>query len=261
LTAADKSPLIIAHRGASAVAPENTLAAFARAFRDGAHGIELDVRLSRDGVPVVIHDSTLRSGLRKRFVSRRTLAQLQEIDAGTWFNRRHPQLARLEYTRQTIPTLAEVFRLMANQADQRSIVYVELKCGRSRKRNENLARATLDTIHQNQMEQSVIVISFNLRTIALVKQIDSTIRTGALFAPRQAVLKSADKIIAATVRSAANEVLLHHSIAMKKTVTAIQQNHFPVVVWTVDRPNWMTRARQFGIHAVMTNSPSTMLRA
>src|SRR2546427_1676999 len=49
-------PLIIGHRGASAVAPENTLAAFARAFADGADGIELDVRLARDGVPVVMHD-------------------------------------------------------------------------------------------------------------------------------------------------------------------------------------------------------------
>ena len=66
MIASNKSPLIIGHRGASAVAPENTLASFARAFRDGADGIELDVRLARDGVPVVIHDATLsRTRLRK----------------------------------------------------------------------------------------------------------------------------------------------------------------------------------------------------
>ncbi|MDQ3819478.1 MAG: glycerophosphodiester phosphodiesterase, partial [Acidobacteriota bacterium] len=53
------NPLIIGHRGAAAVAPENTLASFERALRDGADGIEFDVRLARDGVPVVIHDATL----------------------------------------------------------------------------------------------------------------------------------------------------------------------------------------------------------
>ncbi|MDQ3754751.1 MAG: glycerophosphodiester phosphodiesterase, partial [Acidobacteriota bacterium] len=53
-------PLIIGHRGASAVAPENTLGAFARALDDGADGIEFDVRLARDGVPIVIHDATLK---------------------------------------------------------------------------------------------------------------------------------------------------------------------------------------------------------
>jgi glycerophosphoryl diester phosphodiesterase len=68
-----KSPLIIGHRGASALAPENTLAAFARAFDDGADGIELDVRLARDGVPVVIHDPSLsHTGRLKARVARLT---------------------------------------------------------------------------------------------------------------------------------------------------------------------------------------------
>jgi glycerophosphoryl diester phosphodiesterase len=204
LTATNKSPLIIGHRGASALAPENTLAAFARALRDGAAGIELDVRLSQDGVPVVIHDATLRSRLRRKFVSRMTALQLGRTDVGSWFNRRHRDLARLEYTRQTIPTLDDVFALIANQPNKRSIVYVELKCVRSRKRNDDLARATLNVIFRRQMEERVVVISFNLRTVARVKEIAPSIRTGALFGPRQAPLKSANKIIAAAIRCNAN---------------------------------------------------------
>jgi len=70
------TPLILGHRGASAIAPENTLAAFACAIRDGADGIEFDVRLSRDGLPVVIHDASLkRTGWKEISVSELTSAE------------------------------------------------------------------------------------------------------------------------------------------------------------------------------------------
>ena len=72
-------PLIIGHRGASAIAPENTLAAFKRAIQDGADGIEFDVRLSQDGVPVVIHDATLaRTGLTDGVVAELSGRSAQE---------------------------------------------------------------------------------------------------------------------------------------------------------------------------------------
>ena len=82
-------PLIIGHRGASALAPENTLAAFRQAVADGADGIEFDVRLARDGVAVVIHDATLeRTGALKLKVSNLTAAELQASDVGSWFGKR-----------------------------------------------------------------------------------------------------------------------------------------------------------------------------
>src|SRR5258705_12537702 len=82
-------PLILGHLGASALAPENTLAAFSRAISDGADGIEFDVRLSRDGGAVVIHDASLkRTGLINRPVSDLTAAELGEVDVGSWFAER-----------------------------------------------------------------------------------------------------------------------------------------------------------------------------
>ena len=76
-------PLNIAHRGGAGLRPENTLAAFSRALDDGADGIELDVRLARDGVPVVIHDGTLqRTGLTPDQVARMTSDELARIDVG-----------------------------------------------------------------------------------------------------------------------------------------------------------------------------------
>src|SRR5687768_6527959 len=101
-------PLIIAHRGASKHAPENTFAAFKRAIDAGADGIELDVRLAKDGVAVVFHDSTLkRIAGRKGKIEHYTSAELGSIDAGSWFNRYAPKLADPAYKNESVPTLAE----------------------------------------------------------------------------------------------------------------------------------------------------------
>jgi glycerophosphoryl diester phosphodiesterase len=256
-----KSPLIIGHRGASAVAPENTLAAFMRAIIDGADGIELDVRLSRDGVPVVIHDATLpRKRLRKRFIARTALPRLNQTDVGSWFNQKYPALARLEYTQQTIPTLDDVFRLLNDQARTPFVIYVELKCGRLRKHNDELATATVAAVQRFGLQDQAILISFNLRTVAKIRCLDNSLRTGALFGRRSAV-KSPSRIVQAAVDCEANEILLNHRIASQKLIAAANDHHLPTVIWTVDDPRWLTRARFLGIHALMTNDPAKFLDA
>src|SRR3990170_393671 len=95
-------PVIFAHRGASAYAPENTLAAFSLAVRQKSDGIELDAKLSADGHVVVIHDQTVdRTTSSRGRVADLTLADLREMDAGSHFD--------VEYKGERIPTLEEVF--------------------------------------------------------------------------------------------------------------------------------------------------------
>ncbi len=99
-------PFLWAHRGASFCAPENTLAAFAAAVAAGADGIELDIHLSRNGIPVVIHDETLqRTTDGYGAVAGRTLQQLQQLDAGSWFS--------AAFADQVIPSLEEVLNAFA----------------------------------------------------------------------------------------------------------------------------------------------------
>ena len=237
------------------------MSAFARAMREGADGIELDVRLSREGVPVVIHDSTLpRTSLRKRYVSRIALPKLKQIDMGTWFNRRHPESARLEYTRQTIPTLDEVFQLMLNQPRKAFVIYVELKCGRSRKQNERLVDAAVACVQRHELRNQAVLISFNLRAVARIKQLDSSLRTGALFS-QTSVVKSPARIVQAAVDCAADEVLVNHRIVSEKLVAAARANNLPTVVWTVDDVASLERFRALGIKALMTNDPAKFLKA
>jgi glycerophosphoryl diester phosphodiesterase len=108
-------PLILAHRGASAHAPENTLAAFELALKQGAHGVELDAKLSADGEVVVIHDESVeRTTNGQGRVSQLDLTALRELDAGSFFSD--------QFKGEKIPTLAEVFETLG----KRAIINVEL---------------------------------------------------------------------------------------------------------------------------------------
>src|SRR5256885_7551900 len=174
-----KTPLIIGHRGAAAVAPENTLVSFERALADGADGIEFDVRLALDGVPVVIHDASLRrTGQRDGLIAFLSSIELSEMGVGTWFNQRYPTTARPEYTRATVPTLARVFELMKERT---ALLYVEMKCEAQESRA--LAAAVARLIREHSFVARVVVESFTLEAIAEVKRVAPEIRTAALFEP------------------------------------------------------------------------------
>src|SRR5436309_263912 len=111
-------PFIVAHRGASALAPENTLAAFRRALEAGAPAVECDVHLTADGAPIVIHDARVdRTTNGTGEVASLTLAALRALDAGGWFDPR--------FAGERLPTLEETLAIAAG----RSRVFVELKPG------------------------------------------------------------------------------------------------------------------------------------
>jgi glycerophosphoryl diester phosphodiesterase len=122
-------PLVIAHRGASYVAPEHTVAAYDRAVEQGADYVEQDVARTADGVLVVIHDATLDRTARgpaadcTGAVRDKTLEQLRRCDFGAWFNERYPDRANSSYPGQKILTLQEVITLYRNRAG----LYVEIK--------------------------------------------------------------------------------------------------------------------------------------
>lgn len=258
---AKSSPLIIGHRGASALAPENTFAAFARALNEGAVGVELDVRLASDGVPVVIHDATLRrTGLREGVVARTTSRELCQINVGSWFNRSHPQLARAEHTRQFLPTLDQVFEFFEDHPSRLEVIYVEMKTDKAEDSYVDLAASVAQLINDPSLRSRVVVVSFNLKAVAQIKMIDSSIATGALFEPRRHTVKIIRKhpMITLALECGADEILLHRMIATRRLSDLATESNLRPVVWTVDGPKWMRRAASFGIHAVITNDPATM---
>lgn len=253
-------PLIIAHRGASAVAPENTIAAFIRALRDGADGIEFDVRLASDRVPVVIHDATLqRTALIDGAVSDFSSLQLRKTDVGSWFNRAHADLAAEEYAGERIPTLSHVFELLA---DARALLYLEMKADGDE--SGLLADQVVKLVRNCSLADQVIIESFDLSSLEAVKRFDSGIRTAALFEPRldrPASLVRRMKTVELALRCGADEIALHHSLVSPRVVRNARERGLAVVVWTVDDPKWIERARSMGLKALITNDPRRMLRA
>jgi glycerophosphoryl diester phosphodiesterase len=248
-------PLIIGHRGAAAVAPENTLVSFERALKDGADGIEFDVRLAQDGVPVVIHDATLsRTAMRKGRVANLSSSELSDVDAGTWFNLRHPTLARARYARATIPTLAHVFEAL-KEAD--ALVYVEMKCGP--KDRAALAAEVAKMVRAYSLAHRVVVESFDLAAIAEIKLLDSGLRTAALFDRKLSrPAPSTRRMIERAILSGASTIALHRSLATRRAVQIAEQHGLETVVWTADSPAWVKRAVNSGIRAIITNNPAQM---
>jgi glycerophosphoryl diester phosphodiesterase len=252
-------PFILGHRGASAVAPENTLAAFSRAIKDGADGIEFDVRLSSDQVPVVIHDATLkRTGLIDRPVSGMTSAELQEIDVGSWFNQRAQSSGEF-YNGEKLPTLAQVFELFSSTS---GVLYIEMKC----EANEGTALAALvaNGIEESRMTNRVVVASFDLSAIAEIKKNSAAIRTAALFEPKLSRPISTVRrlrMVDVACHSGADEIALHYTLAAPRVIEKAKREELEVVLWTVDDTHWISRARSLGIKALISNNPEVMVHS
>ena len=225
----------------------------------GADGIELDVRLARDGVPVVIHDATLRrTGSVPASISRLDSKQLARVDVGSWFNRAKRKFARSEYAKERIPRLAQIFELCQSKP---GTIYVEMKTEKDGPANE-LAKAVAKLVKEFKFYDRVVLISFNLATIETVKSVDSSLRTGALFGSTWMTGRNwGEKILAMTVDCGADELLLNRLLARRKVVAQAQNAELPVVVWTVDDARWVDRAGRFGLHALITNHPMRLLAA
>jgi glycerophosphoryl diester phosphodiesterase len=229
---------------------------------DGAVGIELDVRLARDGVPVVIHDANLRrTALREGLVAEMTSTQLGMTDVGSWFNRAHPQLARAEYSPQFVPTLDQILTFVKKHP-RAAVIYVEIKTDHAEDAYMDLSRAVVRLIQDHGLRSRVVVVSFNLKALGQIKTIDPFIRTGALFEPRRNTVKIIRRhpMITAALECGAEEILLHRLIANRRIVDLSLEGDLLPVVWTVDDLKWMRRAASLGIHAVITNNPAGMIK-
>lgn len=251
-----QKPLIIAHRGASALAPENTRAAFRKAIADGADGLEFDVRLAKDGAVVVFHDATLRRlSNRKNLVSSLTAEELREIDVGSWFNRRKGPLSDEDFSDERIPTLADLLDFLK---DFKGLIYIELKCREAE--TEKLSKAVCRAISGSPLRPQMIVKSFQLEVIPHIRRLCPDVKTAALFAPKiMTLLRKEKRLINIADELGADMVSVHFSLATRKLLKKAEKKELPVTIWTADNPRWVKRACDLGLFAVITNNPAALL--
>ncbi|MBN1137918.1 MAG: glycerophosphodiester phosphodiesterase [Anaerolineae bacterium] len=235
-------PLNFAHRGASHEAPANTLAAFLLAVDLDADGIELDVHLSRDGHLVVIHDFDVSATTDGHgLVRAKTLAELKELDAGSWFD---PVFAG-----QRIPTLQEVIDAVGH----RLLLNIELKV--KGWGDGGLAEKVVRIVEQNGLVDRVILSSFNPLAVWRVRRRSPQIATGLLYAQdmplflRKAWLRG-------LVRPAALHP--HHAMVDAHYVWWADKQGYRVNVWTADDPGDMWRLVRQGVDIIITNRPDLL---
>jgi glycerophosphoryl diester phosphodiesterase len=140
------------------------------------------------------------------------------------------------------------------------LLYLEMKSETS---DVRLASEVVRAIREYSLGERIIVECFDLSLIREVKRIDSEIRTAALFEPklsRPISLIPSMKLVSLATDCRADEIALHYSLASRQLIEKAKQSELRVVVWTVDNPEWIERARLLGIAALITNNPAVMLR-
>jgi len=245
-------PLVFAHRGGRALAPENTLAAFDHGMALGADGLELDVQLSRDGVVVVHHDPGLERTTNLRgLVSQRTAAELAQADAGWHFRRGkdHPFRGR----GFGVPTLAQV---LARHRDAR--VIIELKTG-----GLALAKAVVADVRAADAVARVCVGSFDVRVLRDVRALAPALATSAARSEvAWMLLKVWCRCPTGRVPYAGFQVPERSGgtrVVSPAFVKAAHRAGLGVQVWTVDRPDDARRLLGYGVDALITDRPDVIV--
>ena len=234
-------PLVWAHRGASAYAPENTLPAFQKAVELGADGVELDVQLTADGELVVIHDEWLeRVSNGKGWVKDHTLAQLREYN----YNRACPGFEKAQ-----IPTLREVYELLGPSG---LTINVELKTGILP--YPGLAEKVVALTRELGMEDRVLYSSFNHYTCLELRRLEPEAYIGFLY--------SDVPIDMAAYAASQGADALHPAVYHLQQADYMEEataHGLDVNVWTVNEPEHLHMACRLGLNAIITNYPDRAL--
>lgn len=236
------TPLIFGHRGASADAPENTLAAFRLALAQGADGVELDVTLSADGVPVVIHDDTLeRTTTGAGRVHDFTLAQLKQLEAG------YPAKFGQQFAGERLPTLAEVFE----EIGARAIINVELK--RDPSPDHSLAATAVALIREHGLTQRVLVSSFDYGNLRRVRVLAAELPLGLLYDPSEP-----GRIAQAWLNPGVRAEAHHPYFPLFNAATRglYRARGLRVNVWTVNTEADLRGQMALGVDGLITNVPA-----
>jgi glycerophosphoryl diester phosphodiesterase len=238
-------PLNLAHRGASAYAPENTLAAFRLSAEMGADGIELDAKLSRDGAVVIMHDPTVeRTTDGSGRVSDLTLAELKRLDAGSKFD---PKFAG-----ERIPTLDEVFDAVSD----RLLINVEMTNYASR--TDGLELKVIGRIAQRGLTDRVMVSSFHPLSLRRVKLAAPHIVCGLIYAPFQSMCLR--RAWLAPLIPGLDARHPQHSMIDAGFVRRFHARGQRVNTWTVNAEADMRRTIDAGVDGIMTDRPDELHR-
>ncbi len=233
--------LVIAHRGASGHAPENTLAAFRKAVSLGAAFIETDLQLSRDAHFVAIHDATVdRTTNGQGAVHNLTLAQLRQLDAGSWFGS--------EFSGERIPTLEEILQFSKKND---VVFYLELKPGGS----WGGEHALIGALRESGEIARAVAICFDPSVVLNLRKIEPTVMTGLLYDGQ--LENPTEK----AVEVGARQLIARGDLVTPALLEQARKKDLQVVCWTVNHPAHMRMLIAAGVHGIMSDYPDRLVAA
>lgn len=236
---------IIAHRGASAYYPENTLVSFEGAIVLGADMVELDVQLTSDGKVVVFHDEKISRCTNGRGrIADHTLAELHKLDAGSWFDKK--------FHGEKIPTLAEVLAVCKNKIAVNIEIKIEAVTGRV---SGGIEEKCLQIVDKTGMREHVVFSSFDTRAIIHLKEIDKTAPAAVLYEKGLYGSKLPSQIVEFLHADAFN---CSRRELTRKWLDDLKSHQIPVNVYTLNDDNNMKRLLAKGVSGIFTNNPDIL---
>jgi glycerophosphoryl diester phosphodiesterase len=233
--------LVIAHRGASGYAPENTLAAFKKAVGMGATFIETDLQLTRDARFVAIHDETVnRTTNGQGAVHGQTLEEIRRLDAGSWFGS--------EFAGERIPTIEEILEF-AKKNDV--VFYLEIKPQGS----WGGEHALIGALRESGEIARTVVISFDANVIEAVRKLEPALMTGLLYDAQ------IGNPIQRAVDVGARQLAVRGDLVSPGLIQEARKNDLQIVCWTVNHPAHMRLLMAAGVDGIMSDYPDRLVAA
>jgi glycerophosphoryl diester phosphodiesterase len=234
--------MCMAHRGWSGKAPENTMAAIRLVLQNPRIlAIEIDVQLSKDGIPVLIHDFTLgRTVQASGTVRDYTLAELKQLDAGSWFSP--------SFSGERIPTLEEVL------VEVKGKLHVNIELKTATDMYPGLEQKVIELIQKHGMEKEVCITSFDHDAIKRVHTIAPSLQKGLIFGGKTTLLREQ------LAETGSSIISMPYPYLTPGFVKEMIEEGYTVIAWTVDNPADIERLMAFHPELqICTNHPERML--
>ena len=253
-TSTGQAQMIVAHRGASFVAPENTLASFREAWKQGADVVEGDFYLTKDGQIACIHDKTTErtsGGTAKLKVADSTLEELRSVDVGSWKN--------TKYAGEKIPTLEEVLATIPEKGK----IFVEVKCG------PEIVQPLQTALEESKLrDDQIIIICFNQDVVTQCREAMPQYKCSWLTSYKQNKLTSKwspsrEKVLETLKRTGATGLGTHgnDAVVTKEFTQAVRDSGVECHVWTVNDPKQAQRYAALGFDSITTDKPAEIRQA
>ncbi|MFC3038994.1 glycerophosphodiester phosphodiesterase [Virgibacillus xinjiangensis] len=232
---------IFAHRGASGYAPENTMPAFQLAYELGAEGIETDVQLTKDGIPVLVHDEQVKRTTDGRgFIKNLTFEEVRRLDAGSWFSRK--------FTGTVIPSLEEFLEWAVDKP-----LYLNIELKNNKIDYSNLEAIVYDTVLRFGLQKHCTLSTFNEESVKKIKRIGNSISAALLTS------RAEGNPVTKAAKLGADALHIKYRLLGSNVMMHADKQQMPVRVYTVNKKVHMLQCMKLKADGIFTDLPDKAL--